>query len=86
MELSTRTIGRTIIEVTVKSGNTTITEDVSSSRLLKVEESDIDDFFSVGIDLCRFNRKSDLDIVKDFILFIDLSKNDLQELFDEFNA
>lgn len=60
MELSVRR-SSSICEVTIKSANTTITEDLAIAKGFKVEESAIHDAFEFAFDLARFNNQSDVD-------------------------
>lgn len=60
MELSVRRTS-SICEVTIKSANTIITEDLAIAKGFKVEESVIHDAFEFAFDLARFNNQSDVD-------------------------
>lgn len=68
MEVSTRIIsGYNFCELTVKSHNTSITEDVSNYKgggKYEADENVIEQLFTSGFEISRFNGKSDVTTVK----------------------
>lgn len=63
MNIKTRDYNNKLIEVIIESDGTTIREDVARIKDGKifVDESLIDEFFTVGFDLSNFNNRCDVD-------------------------
>ena len=89
MELSTRVnSGYNICELTIKSENTTINEDLSTYKAdgkYYVPQKIIEEFFNAGFDLNRFNDKSDVDTIK-MIFDNFLSDNDKAQFIEIINS
>lgn len=66
MEFKVRSKGGILCELTVRSGNATITEDMASSNLL-VPKSEIEELIMAAVELNRFNRDSDVDFITNII-------------------
>jgi hypothetical protein len=60
MEISVRRTS-SICEVTIKSANTIVTEDLAMEKGFQVEESVINDAFEFSFTLARHNHQSDVD-------------------------
>jgi hypothetical protein len=63
IELRTRSL---IAELTIKSGNTKIEEDLAilNKGVAKIPDSDIEKFITIAREMNNFNGKSDVDFVK----------------------
>lgn len=84
MDITTRIKEGVFVELQVKSGNTTLTEDlaISKNEGWKVPNEDIEQFLNIAYECNRFNGISDVDFVKNvFDLFlIDSEKERFIEL------
>lgn len=66
MEIKVKQLG-IICEIVVKSETAEIKEDVADSaghQKFEVDQKVIENFFSVGFELCQFNKKSDVETLK----------------------
>lgn len=87
MEIKVRTM-ETICELTVEGYNSKISEDVAlfaSPNKFEVSYNQIENVFSAGFELSRFNKKSDVETLKMlFDAFLnDSEKTEFLELIQE---
>jgi len=83
MDITTRIKEGVFVELQVKSGNTTLTEDlaVSKNEGWKVPDMDIEQFISIANECSRFNGTSDVDFVKN--IFDNFLNDSEKEIFIE---
>jgi len=79
MELQVKSAS-TFCEVTIKSGNALIIEDVANINIYKADQDIVENFLDVYCQLQAHNKLSEIEIVKHVAFFLDVNLKDLSKL------
>ncbi|HEX7846455.1 MAG TPA: hypothetical protein VF476_11705 [Chitinophagaceae bacterium] len=81
MQFNLRNVSNIIAELTIKSDNTIITEDLATGKGGTIPRSTIEQFITVAREMNLFNKNTDVDFVE-MVAEALLNNNELEELIE----